>query len=172
MRNRGFTAIELLVTIAIVATLLAVAVPAFSHFLVNARIRTFGESMTNALAAARAEAVRLNTRVVFTLDANNWRVNRVDNGEQLVSGTGRESLSAGLRLEIQPTGATTAMYDSLGRKSGIDADGSEGISRIDILPIASAAAGTYRPLRVQLLDSGLSRLCDPSSPSTSATACL
>ena len=171
-QTAGFTAVELLVTVAIVAILVAVGTPSLNTFVMNTRTRTLGESMTNAMAIARADAVRLNTRVAWNFDGKDWTVNRVDTGEQLHAGTGRESLQSGLELDVTPVGSTTVTYDSFGRRMGQNADGSDPITQLDIRATRTPAAGTYLPLRVQALAGGLSRLCDPAAASTSPKACL
>lgn len=63
----GFTMVELAVGLAIVAILLAAAVPAFTAWIGNARIRSTAEVLLNGIQLARAEAVRRNTRVRFQL---------------------------------------------------------------------------------------------------------
>jgi type IV fimbrial biogenesis protein FimT len=64
--GRGFSLVELIVGMAILGVLLAIAMPAFSNWLRNARVRTAAESVQNGLQLARAEAVRRNTTVAFS----------------------------------------------------------------------------------------------------------
>lgn len=63
--RRGFTLIELVMSIAIVAILLTVGIPSFRAFIINNRIVTQTNDFVTALAHARAEAVRRNTRVTI-----------------------------------------------------------------------------------------------------------
>ncbi len=65
--GRGFSLVELIVGMAILGVLLAIAMPAFSNWLRNARVRTAAESVQNGLQLARAEAVRRNTTIRFQL---------------------------------------------------------------------------------------------------------
>jgi len=62
-RNRGFSLIELMVTITIVVLLILMALPSYSQWLTNTRIRNAAESIHNGLQFARNEAVQRNTNV-------------------------------------------------------------------------------------------------------------
>ncbi len=59
----GFTLVELLVTISVVALMSAFAVPAFNGFLQNNRTITSSNSFLKALTVARSEAAKRNTNV-------------------------------------------------------------------------------------------------------------
>ncbi|RDI25289.1 GspH/FimT family pseudopilin [Pseudacidovorax intermedius] len=70
----GMSLIELMVGVALLAILLALAVPAFGDWMRNARVRTTAESLRAGLQQARAEAIRRNANVRFQL------VTTLDNG--------------------------------------------------------------------------------------------
>jgi len=63
----GFSLIELMVGLAVLAILLALGVPALSSWMQNTQIRNEAESIQNGLQLARAEAVRRNAVVRFQL---------------------------------------------------------------------------------------------------------
>ena len=63
--GRGFSLIELIVVLAVLAILLAAGASNFSVWMTNSRIRTTAESIQNGLQMARAEAVRRNTPIRF-----------------------------------------------------------------------------------------------------------
>lgn len=69
-RLRGFTAIELLVTMAIIAVLAALAAPSFTPIIERWRIRNASENIVTALYFARSEAIRLGGNVVIIKNAN------------------------------------------------------------------------------------------------------
>ncbi|MDA8109386.1 MAG: GspH/FimT family pseudopilin [Betaproteobacteria bacterium] len=68
--ERGFTLVELLIGLAIVALMLFLGVPAFTTFLQNTQIRNAAETTLQGLDLARAEAVRLNQPVRFQFVSN------------------------------------------------------------------------------------------------------
>ena len=60
---RGFTLIELIVTLAVLAIVLAIAIPGFQDFLRRNRVAAETNNLTSALAIARSEAVKRAQRV-------------------------------------------------------------------------------------------------------------
>lgn len=56
--NRGFTLIELMITIAVMAILMSIAVPAFQSFVQNGRMAGRANEVMAGLAYARSEAVK------------------------------------------------------------------------------------------------------------------
>lgn len=56
--NRGFTLIELMVTIAVLAIILGFAIPSFTDQIRNNRSLAYGEEFVTALNFARSEAIK------------------------------------------------------------------------------------------------------------------
>ena len=76
-RARGFTLVELMVTLAIAAVLLGFALPAFNGFIAQRQITTVVNDFVLAMNYARSEAARLGGQVtVQAIDAsdddNEW----------------------------------------------------------------------------------------------------
>lgn len=63
----GFSLVELLVGMAIMGVLLALALPSFSDWMLNIRLRNQADEVLGALQKARAEALRRNRFVRFQL---------------------------------------------------------------------------------------------------------
>jgi type IV fimbrial biogenesis protein FimT len=68
---RGFTLVELVVVLAIMAILLGVGVPLASSWIANAKMRTAAEFVQNDLRMAQSEAVRRSRIVAFVLTDSN-----------------------------------------------------------------------------------------------------
>jgi prepilin-type N-terminal cleavage/methylation domain-containing protein len=74
--ERGFTLLEMLVVVAIVATMAAVAVPSISNYMRHYRIRGAASDVAGELQTTRSKAIMTNTNlgVTFvTVDADSYR---------------------------------------------------------------------------------------------------
>jgi type IV fimbrial biogenesis protein FimT len=68
----GFTLIELLTTVAIIAIMLALAIPSFREFNVNYRTSVQANDLLADLALARNEAVKYARLTVVRAESGNW----------------------------------------------------------------------------------------------------
>ena len=81
--RRGFTAIELMVTVAIVAIFATLAAPSFRQLIATQRVKSVASALTESLWVARSEALKRNEDVQFvfanaganTLVAD-WKITR------------------------------------------------------------------------------------------------
>ena len=186
-RARGFTLIELMVTISLLGLLLGLAAPSFSLWTRNAQVRTVSDALQNGTRLAQTEAVRRNRQVVFFLsndaacsattapaaNGSNWAIRTVP----LTAGDPVETVQCGNLADIAGgvaiTGPTAICFNSMGRQAANASPGAgsatctlaaSGVSSYDI-----AALGSDRPLRVIVTLGGQVRQCDPAR-TLSATA--
>ena len=68
MSSSGFTLIELMVTIAVLAIIVSIAAPSISTQLANQRVKSTAATLANALSEAKAESVirRQNVTVAYS----------------------------------------------------------------------------------------------------------
>ena len=169
-RQRGFTITELMVTGVVLAVLLAIGLPSFNQFIVRNQIRASAEAIQNGVQLARAEALRLNAKVRFTLGAgssSSWSVN-VDSGGALVqqSRASGEGGSASVTTTSTPANATQITFNGLGRVVA-NTDASATLTAVDV---AVSGAPPNSTLRIQVSSpGGQVRICDPSVTGTTDT---
>ena len=71
-RNRGFTLIELMVTLVVLALLLGVAVPGLQTLVAAQRMRAVSYDLVTHLMLARSEALKRGTEVQVVPAAGGW----------------------------------------------------------------------------------------------------
>lgn len=158
----GFTLVELMIAVAIMAVLLGMAAPSFQAWLTNTKIRTAAESVANGLQRARAEAVSRNTNVSFVLGTGtDWTVNVVSPAAVIESRHSVEG-SQGVTRTVLPLSTTTITFNNFGAIVA-NADASAALAQVDL-----AAVGGNQNLRVTLGAGGATRMCDPNMASGSS----
>jgi type IV fimbrial biogenesis protein FimT len=105
--QRGFTIVEVMISLVVIGVLLGLGAPGFIEWLQNQQIRAAAEATLNGLQVARGEAVRRNTQVRFQLvsDLTSSCVLSSDSVSAPVSVSWVVSLA-------DPTGACDAVTDS------------------------------------------------------------
>lgn len=187
MRQAGFTIIEMMIALTIMALLIFLALPNMSVWLNNTQIRTAGETLLAGINLARTEALRNNTVVRFqmttSLDSTcalsttgtNWVVSLANPAgacETAPSSTvapqiiQKKSGSEGALRATVTADATTIHFSGLGRLAS--PGGAANITQINIANPAGecqhvdAANGTMRCLRITISTGGQVKMCDPA----------
>ena len=68
----GFTLIELMISVLLVAVLLGIGVPSFRSLIVDQRMRAVSTDLRIALNTTRSEAVKRNRSVILEPSAAGW----------------------------------------------------------------------------------------------------
>ena len=77
--ERGFTLIELMITITVLGVMLALGLPSFVEMIQNMQVRTAAESILDGLQIARSEAVRRNAHTQFVIGpGSGWTVSEIN----------------------------------------------------------------------------------------------
>ncbi|MBI4983929.1 MAG: GspH/FimT family pseudopilin [Rhodocyclales bacterium] len=114
---RGFTLVELLVALAVLAILLMVAMPAFNNLIVSQRVKTASFDLVAGLSYARSEAVKQNGTVTLTPSGGNWA-----NGWTVTGPDGSTLKTAAALQSVTVSGPTSLVYGRSGRITGGSGD--------------------------------------------------
>ena len=180
--QQGFTIVEIVVTLAVLALVLFATMPSIAAWLANTQLRSVADSLQNGLQTARSEAVRRNQTMSFWLvqtddpgvlgnecslssSSGSWVVSvnspiahcadapSTDSSPMLVTG---QAMGNGRPITVAAvqSNATAATNVTFDGFGRVTGTGS--ISRINV-----SGTGT-RDLRIEISGAGAIRLCDPA----------
>lgn len=199
VRERGFTLIELMVAISVMALLLMAVSPSLRDWVVNLRIRNTASAVEQGLQLARQEAIRRNQSTGFYLVSSSAADSgALDNSCALSSTDGSWVVSM-----RSPAGkcatAPSATVDPMIVNSHPVGDGGQGVAvsatqadkttaattvtfnglgsvtnagsvaRVNIT--AATNSSRYRSLCVEISGVGAPRVCDPALAASDPRAC-
>jgi type IV fimbrial biogenesis protein FimT len=110
---RGFTLIELIVAVTVLAVLTAIAIPSYTRIVAAQRVRTTSSDLFLSLIRARSEALKRGTNVTLKPASgsswqNGWKVPDPNSTTVLIDTHGAVS-------GVTVTGPTSVVYQSSGR---------------------------------------------------------
>jgi type IV fimbrial biogenesis protein FimT len=181
----GFSLIELMVVVVIVAILSMLALPSYNRWIANTQVRTAAESLQNGLRQAAGEAVKRNTQVDFVLTDSDPLT-----ATPAALATGRSwvvrvpaSIAPPVAAELvnskpaaEGSRNVTVAAVQFGTTTPVATVSFSGVGRL----VAGAPAvqidfanppNSDRPLRVIVSTGGRVRMCDPAFPATDPQGC-
>lgn len=184
--SHGFTMVEAMVVVVILAILVALAVPNLAVWTTNARIRSVTDSLANGMKLARAEAIRRNASIALVLDNSgaswgSWCIVSPQPGMEVYETNGTCASAAagtivsqvqqgegGDGVSITPNGGSRfVVFSSVGLK-----DTTFSFDRADITAVSSGLpVATLLALRILVAGSGSVRTCDVNAPAGDVRAC-
>ncbi|WP_430388451.1 GspH/FimT family pseudopilin [Dyella sp. 20L07] len=177
----GFSLIELMITLAILAILIVLGAPSYQQWIRNVHTRTAAESLQNGLRLARSEAAQRGANVRFELTSAtdpSWTVcvlgaattcataettSTSNNIQTFVAagGAGKVTLNVATAvgsLSTQLTGGVPSTsgitFNAMGRPTAF---GTTSLARID----ATSGQAGDRWLVTTISSGGMVRMCDP-----------
>lgn len=164
--------IEIAISLAVLAILTSIALPSFTGFIANQRIRATAESLRAGVQLARIEALRRGTGVVFDMSGldSSWTVGCESPVGDDLDGDGLPDCPAQIQsAERAVAGGTAVMsitadsarltFSPVGLVRQANLDGSAPLTRVDV---AALNISGQTPLRILVPAGGLSRICDPA----------
>ena len=172
---RGFTLIEIMISLTVLGILLMIALPNFSEWLQNQQLRAASDANLNGLQVARAAAIQRNVLVQFQSGpGTGWTVTEVATPVVVQSRSPDEG-SPNAVLTATPAGATTVTFAPLGNVVA-NAGGTPTVTQFAFSNPAGGSCqpgGPMRCLRVVISGGGSLRMCDPTPtlPANDPRAC-
>lgn len=197
-RQRGFTLIEVMVALAIVALMVLVSLPSMTAYFQNAKLGSAAQTFAAGLQVARAEAIRRNAQIEFMLTdtaiapatiantavpsatGRNWVVRACDpttctliEAKSVLEGSGQIS---GSTPAITVVGTATSGPSFAGSVffNGFGATTAPGDIQLAVNNPAGgqcAPTGPMRCLNVRAAPGGQVRVCDPLAGLGDSRAC-
>lgn len=102
--HRGFTLIELMVVVSIMAILAALAAPSFRNFVAAQKVKTNAFNFYADLTLARSESIRRNAAVTVSGTSGSW-----NNGWTIAAGGETIKISDPLGTSVAIVGSATSV---------------------------------------------------------------
>jgi type IV fimbrial biogenesis protein FimT len=197
-RASGFTMIEMAITMAVFAILVALGVPSMTTWIRNNKVRAVSDSLQTGLRLAQAESLRQSRQVVFALTNSTtpstvlplpavaggtswaiWTVPSMTSGEpSRFIESGVLSNASSQVIVTSTNNISTVCFNSVGRVVNNTSANVTAITGGDtcqqppgappVLKFNISLTGADRPLQVNLGLGGQVHMCDPGVPISDA----
>lgn len=175
--ERGFTIIEIGITLVVLAVALSIAMPSYDRWISKVHVRNSADSVLAGLQLARSEAIKQNNRVCLRLTGGTgWSV--IDNLGNVIQA--KPSLEGDTKAAISITQPATITpfdiaFSGLGRQTNRCIDNSApsavSLSFSNQAATECTSAGPVGCFVIVVSLGGLIRMCDPSKPAGDPRAC-
>jgi len=186
---RGFSLIELMVTVSLIAILLVITIPAYGTWTADAHVRAAAESLTNALRLTQAMAVAKGRTSLFALTADaqpsvdsvpaafapNWfaTLNVLGGSDETKSSLGLILKSTeGTQHRVTINGPAMVCFNALGRQASLAASANSLATACTAADPAvfqvSRNSGASRYFKVLVYAGGRVRMCDAAKAISNA----
>lgn len=176
---RGFTLIELMITIAIAAALLKVAAPSFTSFMRNSTLTSATNTLLTAINTARSEAIKTGMNAYVIPNGSAWSAGwlvfvDLDNDGNFTASSDRTVLEQAapasfITITANGNAAATPPYvkfNSSGYASNKGVVGSPGTGNLTFSLARNDVSSNAEIRRVVVGRSGRARACTPSTDSS------
>lgn len=175
--ERGFSLIELMIAVIIMSILLAMAVPAFTTYIANTKVRASAESLLAGLQMARSEAVRRNWPVNFArisapaISSSFAAAPDINGGNWIIRLAPATSEDAFIEGKQGSEGDATQRVSLVSNVSDLTFNGFGGANTGATFQFSNPSAGTcasatpagpIRCLNIVVSVGGRIRMCDPA----------
>lgn len=176
-RERGFTLIELMVVVALVAIVLSLAAPSFTGTLARKRLEGVATELSTDIQYARSEAAQRNAAVGIVFGTNCYTVYLVGTAAATgcaALGTGGSSLkdvtvTGGTTVAFTPT--TSGAFIAFDPVRGMATDAAAGTTDLSGVVALANSAGNWQ-IQARVTRVGRVKLCSPNNTVTAlATDC-
>ena len=160
MIQRGFTLIEMIVVVSILAILASQALPSFAKLIADREVRSTADQLRDSIVRVRQEALKRNAPVTLTVKGG-------------VGAIGVAAFGASEAADI-----SAFRYKGTVSEGAVTLNGSGRAEKDATFLVSSpkyaclAEAGPITCYKIQVFVGGAVRMCDPSKPAGGVRACL
>lgn len=176
-RSRGFTLVELLIVIALVAVILAIAAPSFTSTVAKKRLEGVAAELATDIQYARSEAAQRNAAVGVVFESNCYTVyalgttNATTCAALGTGGTALKNVQVGAGTSLAFVPAVAGAFIAFDPVRGMAIDAASGTTDLSGEVTLTNSAGDWQ-IRAIVTKVGRTKLCSPNNTVTSlATDC-